>query len=146
MLRQWKGHLTCVDQWVPAGTLCSIDVLARNAIEAGVAVNLRLINAGTVAAAAWWSGLIDYLYIDADHTFDAVTADLEAWWPHLRIGGLIAGDDYEDPYDEEIPQNVTRAWDTFEAKYGQAFERGISPGLAGAHGRPASRLIWGVKR
>jgi hypothetical protein len=36
----------------------------------------------------------DYVYIDAMHTFDAVTADLEAWWPKIKPGGLLMGHDY----------------------------------------------------
>ncbi len=36
----------------------------------------------------------DMVYIDADHTSDAVIADVEAWTPHARK--LIAGDDNGD--------------------------------------------------
>ena len=37
----------------------------------------------------------DWLYIDALHTREAVLDDLRAWWPKLRSGGLISGDDCE---------------------------------------------------
>ncbi len=37
---------------------------------------------------------LDWVYIDGDHSFDAVRADLGAWWPKLVPGGLLAGDDY----------------------------------------------------
>ncbi len=36
----------------------------------------------------------DFIYIDANHTFEAVYDDLVAWWPKLKMGGLFAGDDY----------------------------------------------------
>jgi hypothetical protein len=44
------------------------------------------------------------VYLDAGHTFPEVWADLEAWWPKVRAGGLVAGHDYlfgvfgEDPF------------------------------------------------
>jgi Methyltransferase domain len=36
----------------------------------------------------------DWVYLDAVHTFEAVTADLRAWVPRVRAGGIIAGHDY----------------------------------------------------
>lgn len=36
----------------------------------------------------------DVLYIDADHTYDAVKADIDAWWPKVRPGGILCGHDY----------------------------------------------------
>lgn len=37
---------------------------------------------------------LDFVYIDGDHSKDAVAADLEAWYPKVRSGGFIIGDDY----------------------------------------------------
>lgn len=37
---------------------------------------------------------IDFVYIDGDHCFDAVVADLSAWVPKVKRGGIISGDDY----------------------------------------------------
>lgn len=37
---------------------------------------------------------LDFVFIDADHTYEAVAADLAAWWPKVRIGGTLAGHDY----------------------------------------------------
>lgn len=40
----------------------------------------------------------DYIYIDADHTKEAVLQDLNAWYPKVKKGGIIAGHDtYCDP-------------------------------------------------
>lgn len=36
----------------------------------------------------------DAIYIDASHDYEHVTSDLEAWWPILRAGGVMFGDDY----------------------------------------------------
>lgn len=42
---------------------------------------------------------IDFIYIDARHDYCGVMEDLEAYWPLLRPGGIIAGHDYHTNYD-----------------------------------------------
>jgi cephalosporin hydroxylase len=37
---------------------------------------------------------LDFVYIDADHSFSAVIDDLAAWWPKVKIGGSIGGHDF----------------------------------------------------
>ena len=32
----------------------------------------------------------DYLFIDADHNYEAVKRDFEEWYPKLEVGGFIA--------------------------------------------------------
>ena len=39
---------------------------------------------------------VDVVYLDADHSKAAVLADLEAWVPKIRPGGVIGGHDYLD--------------------------------------------------
>jgi hypothetical protein len=46
----------------------------------------------------------DWLYIDALHTYDAVINDLTAWWPLLKKGGLVSGDDFHDWDDDVMTQ------------------------------------------
>lgn len=41
---------------------------------------------------------LSFLFIDGDHAEEAVTADLCAWWDKIRVGGVIAGHDYEGYY------------------------------------------------
>jgi hypothetical protein len=37
---------------------------------------------------------IDVVYLDGDHKYQAVSADIQAWWPKIRSGGILAGHDY----------------------------------------------------
>jgi predicted O-methyltransferase YrrM len=39
-------------------------------------------------------GQVDSIFIDADHHAAEVAADVEAWWPLLRDGGIMCGHDY----------------------------------------------------
>jgi hypothetical protein len=39
-------------------------------------------------------GTLDFVYIDAVHTFRHVCRDIELWVPKVRAGGLIGGHDY----------------------------------------------------
>lgn len=36
---------------------------------------------------------VDFIWVDAGHGYEDVIADLEAWWPRLKPGGVIGGDD-----------------------------------------------------
>lgn len=46
-------------------------------------------------AAVWPAHLpIDFLYIDADHRYEYVLQDIQAWSKHVRPGGTIAGHDF----------------------------------------------------
>lgn len=54
-------------------------------------------------AAKWGDGVkVDFLFIDGDHSYEAVLADLRSWWPKVRPGGLIAGHDTTGPHSEAV--------------------------------------------
>lgn len=40
---------------------------------------------------------LDFIYIDASHEYEDVKDDIKAWFPKLKKGGTIAGDDYNSP-------------------------------------------------
>jgi hypothetical protein len=37
---------------------------------------------------------LDFVFIDGDHRYEFVKADIEAWVPKVKSGGIIAGHDY----------------------------------------------------
>ena len=38
---------------------------------------------------------LDFVFIDANHEYDYVKKDIEAWFPKVKVGGIIAGHDYK---------------------------------------------------
>jgi hypothetical protein len=53
----------------------------------------------TTGAAQLPDESLDCVYLDARHDYTSVTEDLEAWWPKLRRGGVMAGHDFVDAND-----------------------------------------------
>lgn len=47
------------------------------------------------AARLFRDGSLDIVYVDGDHTFAAVAADLYAWYPKVKSGGILSGHDYD---------------------------------------------------
>ncbi|MCX7745001.1 MAG: class I SAM-dependent methyltransferase [Flavobacteriales bacterium] len=58
--------------------------------------------------------LIDFLYIDADHTFDGVKTDFELYAPLVRKGGLIA---FHDIYNMKPNHEVRLFWKKIKQNY-----------------------------
>ena len=48
----------------------------------------------TVAAQDFQDKSVDFVFVDGDHRFEAVERDLMDWWPKIRSGGLLVGDDF----------------------------------------------------
>ena len=40
---------------------------------------------------------LDFVFIDAEHTYDAVKKDIEYWYFKIKNGGILAGHDYNYP-------------------------------------------------
>lgn len=53
----------------------------------------------TTAARYIANGSLDIVYIDAEHSYDSVKADIIAWIPKVRLGGILCGHDYDPTGD-----------------------------------------------
>ncbi|WP_197231395.1 class I SAM-dependent methyltransferase [Novipirellula artificiosorum] len=49
----------------------------------------------TKATRCFEDGELDFVFIDGDHSYQSVKADLTAWHPKLRPGGILLGHDYD---------------------------------------------------
>jgi len=49
------------------------------------------------ASSNFEDGSVDFVFIDADHEYESVVKDIEAWLPKVKKGGIISGHDYFNP-------------------------------------------------
>lgn len=105
ILENWGGHLTMVDAWthIPGyedvanvsqlkhqqayelAQQVERDFLPRAKVIKGFSVEV----AGQIPPQS-----LDFVYLDADHSYKGVIGDLKAWFPKVRKGGAIGGHDY----------------------------------------------------
>ncbi len=108
ILRQWEGRLLySVDPWVrfPPDQYLDIanvpqerqtdyyrETIRRLRSFGGRSKIIRLTSAEAVSLFA--DGSLDFCYLDANHRYEAVAADIAMWFPKVRPGGLLGGHDY----------------------------------------------------
>jgi hypothetical protein len=80
-----------------------------------------IVNLSVEAAKQFEDGYFDFVYIDANHTYESVTADLNAWYPKVREGGMIAGHDYHNDIsgDGKFHMSCKDGIDDFVEKIGK---------------------------
>jgi predicted O-methyltransferase YrrM len=122
--------LVCVDAWTGSSDRFDAqyrELLARRDIEAefrrhldalALAADVRR-TTSLAAAATFEPGSVDLVFLDASHDEPAITADIAAWLPTLRAGGILAGHDYRDDHP-----GVVAAVDHAVAQRGLALARG----------------------
>ena len=107
MLDNWRSCTAyyMVDLWSPQEHYRQMDSTnldenlrrmntARKQVEPHLAKATLIRNSSVVAAARFADASVDFVYLDARHTYDAVNEDIRAWWPKIRAGGILAGEDY----------------------------------------------------
>lgn len=86
------------------------DTFARNTSRFPFVKVLRQASPG--AAASFDDTTVDWIFIDGDHTYDAVLADILAWYPKITPAGLISGHDFGK--HEGVTEAVMRAFRSFQ--------------------------------
>jgi predicted O-methyltransferase YrrM len=99
MLRRYSGQARNVlpvflDFMEQAGVRGVINPMMMNSVEASRKFTDRS---------------LDFVFLDADHSYNAVRADLTHWFPKVKLGGLFAGHDYTNTF----APGVARAVDDF---------------------------------
>ncbi len=54
-------------------------------------------------------GILDFVFLDANHMYPDVKADILAWAPKVRAGGLVAGHDYGGVHDNRGLWGISKA-------------------------------------
>lgn len=81
------------------------DQFMRNIRSCGVEFHVTPIKQHSLKVAATWDKPIDVLFIDGSHEYEDVKADFEAFYPHVKKGGIIAFHDIKGKWD-----GVIRYW------------------------------------
>lgn len=104
------GLVFCIDTWRgspqerdtdhkeardnPLGVLIEFH---RNVVAAGLTNVIPMSTLSEIAVGYFPDRSLDLIYVDGDHATVAVSQDLNLWWPKLKPGGVICGDDYAWP-------------------------------------------------
>jgi hypothetical protein len=110
LVRRNPKHLTLIDCWSsPDGMLFSGDVDGNNGVSLSQdylysLVNSRFAEHKNVTVLRGWTydliptvedNSLDYVYIDADHSYEGMKRDLKLIQSKLKPDGLLMGHDYE---------------------------------------------------
>jgi len=66
------------------------------------------------AAKNYEDGSVDFIYLDGDHSYGGLCRDIEAWLPKLKPGGVIAGDDINNPDFPDVPNAILKFISDFD--------------------------------
>ena len=104
ILENWNGSLCMVDIWNSSDDYIDMSNHENfdNKIYLDAMNNIRgmedrgiMIRATSEKAAQIFPDeSLDFVYIDADHSYKHVVNDLNLWYPKVKSGGLISGHDY----------------------------------------------------
>ena len=122
LLRKNPGlHMTGVDLWEPqpdrpakgSGYLDFDHGTNQQRCRERVACfadRCTLLQMSSADAAERIEGLVDFVFIDADHATDAVMADIRAWRPKIRPGGFLTGHDIGWPSVRAAVDKLVPGW------------------------------------
>ncbi len=103
IIARYSGLLFCVDTWqgakeetqmcLEASKRSVLQVFLNNMKVMGLMDRIRLmVMSSQEALQIFRSPLLEFIYIDGDHSYEAVVQDL-AWFDLLCSGGILAGHD-----------------------------------------------------
>lgn len=93
-----------MDTWRDARRTTAADAIYEGFVEnmrdAGLDGIVNVIRKPTAEAAEDFENeSVDFVFIDGDRTWEALEADLEAWWPKVKAGGVLLCHDYTSRED-----------------------------------------------
>jgi cephalosporin hydroxylase len=94
--------LFCVDTWLGSSEHQNMDCVRNNTLYEEFLSNISPINdvitplrmPSLEASRLFDDESIEFIFLDASHDYDDVLADIKAWYPKVKSGGVIAGHDY----------------------------------------------------
>jgi hypothetical protein len=91
---------------------------SKNYLDNGRIMLWEMSSAEAASHAAASGRFFDLVLIDADHTYTAALADIQAWWPLIRSGGYMAVHDYRTSAFPGVTQAVREQFGDQIEEYG----------------------------
>ena len=109
ILNNWSGTLYLIDVWRPL-PVEEYDDVSNNQYHSNAysdvinnikeyedrAFMLRMSSKDAIEIFEDQS--LDFIYIDANHTYESAREDIKLWYPKIKFGGMISGHDYLPQY------------------------------------------------
>ena len=86
--------LWCVDSWGPESRRVAAYDVARETLYPYASRIVWNLGTSLSVAQGMADGILDFVFIDANHSYESVKEDITAWAPKVRSGGLVTGHDY----------------------------------------------------
>lgn len=112
------GHLYCVDHWKGNEGTWNLEEVKEKDIYEIFEYNLRALGLWDIitpmkmdsieASKKFADSSIDVLFLDCDHRYAQFKADLDAWLPKVKTGGIFCGHDCEVRYSEVTASDKKR--------------------------------------
>lgn len=67
---------------------------------------------------------LDFVFVDGDHRYESVKADIEAWLPKMKVGGILAGHDYGwcEDVRRAVHEVLGEGTDSYTDRYGIGYK------------------------
>ena len=109
ILNNWSGTLYLIDVWRPL-PVEEYDDVSNNQYHSNAYSNvienikgyenrafmLRMNSIDVIEL--FRDQTLDFIYIDANHTYESAKEDIQLWYPKIKVGGMISGHDYLPQY------------------------------------------------
>ena len=135
ILSNWAGVLNMVDCWKHQDlTVYKDDFNASDDVQErryqGVLNTAKQFKGRAVihrdfskdAASKFPDGSLDFVYLDGNHQYEAISEDLILWYPKVRQGGFFGGHDYLDLSRPSGEYGVKRAVTEFAQNKGFTYQ------------------------
>ncbi|HZW81129.1 MAG TPA: class I SAM-dependent methyltransferase [Candidatus Deferrimicrobiaceae bacterium] len=117
LIDPWKYEADPVyDRSLYGGSLgqnqARMDAIYESVVKCFKSKRVEIHRAGSVACSSQFpDNYFDWIYIDGNHQYEFVKQDLEVYFPKVKSGGFVAGDDYGRDPNNWTRDGVTRAVD-----------------------------------
>lgn len=92
-----RRRLLCVDNWQGVDGVPATDIRTQfyNNTDDYDHIIAVCESSSVEASAVGLTLQIGLVFLDANHSYNAVRQDIQHWWPHIRKGGVMCGHDFE---------------------------------------------------